>query len=256
MVFGAQSFRSHENVAFFHDQSSGLEAIIAIHSTALGPAFGGCRIWPYATEEQALEDVLRLSRGMSFKNALAGLPFGGGKSVIIADAKAGKTEELLDAFGRAVGSLGGRYITAEDVGITEADIEIFARHTRHVVVDASSAVRGAGGIPRPRLRSVSTLPCVLQSNSSSTAATSRDLSVAIQGSARSATTSANSCTARVHRWWWRTSIRITFGAPPLNLARACLPLKASCLRASTSSHPVRSAPCSLPRVLSGSMPHS
>jgi leucine dehydrogenase len=149
MVFGAQSFRSHENVAFFHDQSSGLEAIIAIHSTALGPAFGGCRIWPYATEEQALEDVLRLSRGMSFKNALAGLPFGGGKSVIIADGKAGKTEELLDAFGRAVGSLGGRYITAEDVGITEADIEIFARHTRHVSGRKQRGA-GAGGNPAPK----------------------------------------------------------------------------------------------------------
>ncbi|HKE45398.1 MAG TPA: Glu/Leu/Phe/Val dehydrogenase [Steroidobacteraceae bacterium] len=149
MVFGTQSFRSHENVSFFHDPRSGLKAIIALHSTALGPAFGGCRMWPYASEEQALEDVLRLSRGMSFKNALAGLPFGGGKSVIIADSKADKSEELLGAFARSVESLGGRYITAEDVGITEADIEIFARHTRHISGRKQRGA-GAGGNPAPK----------------------------------------------------------------------------------------------------------
>lgn len=149
MVFGAKSLRGHENVAFFHDERSGLKAIIAIHSTVLGPAFGGCRMWPYATEEQALEDVLRLSRGMSFKNALAGLPFGGGKSVIIADARSSKSEALLEAFGGAVASLNGRYITAEDVGITEADIEVFARRTRHV---SGRRQRGgvAGGNPAPK----------------------------------------------------------------------------------------------------------
>jgi leucine dehydrogenase len=149
MVFGTQSFRSHENVSFFHDERSGLKAIIAIHSSALGPAFGGCRMWPYASEEQALEDVLRLSRGMSLKNALAGLPFGGGKSVIIADAQSDKSEALLSSFARSVESLGGRYITAEDVGITEADIEVFARHTRHIS-GRKQRGGGAGGNPAPK----------------------------------------------------------------------------------------------------------
>ena len=149
MVFSTPSFRGHENVSFLHDERSGLKAIIAIHSTALGPAFGGCRMWPYATEEQALEDVLRLSRGMSFKNALAGLPFGGGKSVILADANTGKTEALLSAFARVVDRLGGRYITAEDVGITEADIEVFARQTRYVSGRKQRGA-GAGGNPAPK----------------------------------------------------------------------------------------------------------
>lgn len=123
MVFGDDSFRGHERVAFFHDESSGLKSIIAVHSTALGPAAGGCRMWPYASEQEAVRDVLRLSRGMSFKNAMAGLPFGGGKSVIMGDSRSDKSEALLRAFGRAVESLSGRYITAEDVGISEADIE-------------------------------------------------------------------------------------------------------------------------------------
>src|SRR6476619_2059561 len=132
MVFGAQSLRGHENVAFFHDERSGLKAIIAIHSTVLGPAFGGCRVWPYATEEQALEDVLRLSRGMSYKNALAGLPFGGGKSVIIGDHRLLDREKIFRAHGRFVEMLGGQYITAEDVGTTPSDMEVVSRETRYV----------------------------------------------------------------------------------------------------------------------------
>jgi leucine dehydrogenase len=149
MVFRAEAFRGHEGVSFFHDEESGLKAIIAIHSTALGPAAGGCRMWPYATEEAALEDVLRLSRGMSFKNAMAGLPFGGGKSVILGDAQRDKSEPLLRAFGRCVEGLGGRYVTAEDVGISESDVEILARETRHV---SGRKQRGgaAGGNPAPK----------------------------------------------------------------------------------------------------------
>jgi leucine dehydrogenase len=149
MVFRADAFRGHESVSFFHDDESGLKAIIAIHSTALGPAAGGCRMWPYATEEAALEDVLRLSRGMSFKNAMAGLPFGGGKSVILGDAQRDKSQPLLRAFGRCVEQLGGRYVTAEDVGISESDVEILARETRHV---SGRKQRGgsAGGNPAPK----------------------------------------------------------------------------------------------------------
>lgn len=132
-VFTSKSFDDHEQVVFFRDAKAKLTAIIAVHSTLLGPATGGCRMWPYASEEEALEDVLRLSRGMSYKNAMAGLPLGGGKAVIIADSKRDKTPELMRAFGRAVASLGGRYISAEDVGVSVADMEEVAKETRFVV---------------------------------------------------------------------------------------------------------------------------
>lgn len=122
----------HEQVTFFHDPASGLRAIIAIHSTALGPALGGCRVWPYESEEAALNDVIRLSRAMTYKNAAMGLPLGGGKAVIIADSGVDKTPALFEAFGRAVERLGGRYITAEDVGTEPEDMEAVKRHTSHV----------------------------------------------------------------------------------------------------------------------------
>jgi leucine dehydrogenase len=149
MVFRTAAYRDHESVSFFYDEASGLKAIIALHSTALGPAAGGCRMWPYASEELALEDVLRLSRGMSFKNAMAGLPFGGGKSVILGDSQHDKSEALLRAFGRCIESFGGRYVTAEDVGICESDIEILAQETRFV---SGRRQRGAaaGGNPAPK----------------------------------------------------------------------------------------------------------
>jgi leucine dehydrogenase len=149
MVFSADAFRGHESVSFFHDESSGMKAIVALHSTALGPAAGGCRMWPYATEEAALEDVLRLSRGMSFKNAMAGLPFGGGKSVILGDSRRDKSEQLLRAFGRCIESFGGRYVTAEDVGIGEGDIEVLAQETRYVSGRRQHGA-SAGGNPAPK----------------------------------------------------------------------------------------------------------
>ncbi|HET7756765.1 MAG TPA: Glu/Leu/Phe/Val dehydrogenase dimerization domain-containing protein [Steroidobacteraceae bacterium] len=148
-VFAQPEFDGHELVLFGHDEPTGLRAIIAIHSTTLGPAAGGCRLWPYATTSAALADVLRLSRGMSYKNALAGLPFGGGKAVIIADPRRGKTPELLAAFGRLVDSLRGRYVTAEDVGTTPADMAHVARATRYVAgLGCSTGV--AGGDPAPK----------------------------------------------------------------------------------------------------------
>ncbi|NLG09630.1 MAG: Glu/Leu/Phe/Val dehydrogenase [Deinococcales bacterium] len=122
----------HEQVTFFYDEKTGLKAIVAIHSTALGPALGGCRVWPYESEAAALNDVLRLSRAMTYKNSAMGLPLGGGKAVIIADSRADKTPELFEAFGRAVERLGGRYITAEDVGTEPDDMVAVRRHTRHV----------------------------------------------------------------------------------------------------------------------------
>ncbi|GAA5188188.1 Glu/Leu/Phe/Val dehydrogenase dimerization domain-containing protein [Ferrimonas gelatinilytica] len=143
-IFSHPSFDQHEQVMFVHDQASGLKAIIAVHDTTLGPAVGGCRMWPYANEEEALNDVLRLSRGMTYKNALAGLEFGGGKSVIIGDPKSDKSEALFRAFGRAVHSLGGRYYSAEDVGITTGDIMIAHQETPYM-----AGLEGKSGDPSP-----------------------------------------------------------------------------------------------------------
>jgi valine dehydrogenase (NAD+) len=123
---------SHEQVVLCHDRDSGLKAVIAIHSTALGPALGGTRFHPYASEEEAVQDALNLARGMSYKNALAGLDHGGGKAVIIGDPATVKTEALLRAYGRFVQSLGGRYVTACDVGTYVADMDVIARECDYV----------------------------------------------------------------------------------------------------------------------------
>ena len=143
-VFNAPAFGEHEGVLFGFDRETGLRAIIAIHNTNLGPAVGGCRMWPYGDEAAALEDALRLSRGMTYKSALAGLPFGGGKSVIIGDARTDKTPALMRAMGRVVDSLAGRYVAAEDVGMTVADMDEMAAVTRHV-----TGTSKAGGNPSP-----------------------------------------------------------------------------------------------------------
>jgi len=131
-VFEAPDFDHHESVSFFDDKATGLKAIIAIHSTSLGPACGGVRVYPYQTTEAALADVLRLSRGMSYKNAIADLPLGGGKAVIIGDPARDKTEARLLAFADKVNALAGRYITAMDVGMTPKDMPIIARATNYV----------------------------------------------------------------------------------------------------------------------------
>ena len=125
-------FRGHEHLAFLHDKETGLKAFIAVHDTSLGPAAGGCRMWPYDNEMDALNDALRLARGMSYKNAMAGLSLGGGKAVIIADAKTDKSEALFKSFGRFVDSLNGTYITAEDVGMNAEDMMVIATETDHV----------------------------------------------------------------------------------------------------------------------------
>lgn len=130
----------HEKVVFASDAEIGYRAIIAIHSTACGPAVGGTRVWNYATEEEALVDVLRLSRGMTYKNALPGLPLGGGKAVIIGDNKTLDRETIFTAHGRFVETLGGRFVTAEDVGTSPADMEIVRRETQHV----AGALSGTG----------------------------------------------------------------------------------------------------------------
>lgn len=146
--WGLPDFDAHEDVHFFTDEKCGLTAIIAVHSTHLGPAAGGARFWHYAKDEEALTDALRLSRGMSYKNAMAGLPLGGGKSVLLADENRTKTPDMLRAFGKAVESLGGRYVTAEDVGINVADMIEVARSTNYVAGLPNSA-GDVGGDPGP-----------------------------------------------------------------------------------------------------------
>ncbi len=131
-VFSHPEFDNHEQLSFFCDPESGLKAIVAVHNTSRGPALGGCRMFPYATDEEALRDVLRLSRGMTYKSALANLDLGGGKSVIIGDPRKHKTEALMEAMGRSLEKLGGQYIAAEDSGTSVADLKVMGRHTRHV----------------------------------------------------------------------------------------------------------------------------
>lgn len=143
-VFESPHFDNHEQVVFCRDEKSGLKAIIAIHNTNRGFALGGCRMWNYDSEEEAITDVLRLSRGMTYKNALADLPWGGGKSVIIGDARTDKTPELMQAMGCYVDRLGGNYVIAEDVGTSPADMAEIAKNTKFV-----KGIDKEGGDPSP-----------------------------------------------------------------------------------------------------------
>ena len=146
-VFGQVSFDGHEQVVFCNDKDTGLKAIIGIHNTVLGPALGGTRMWNYANEWEALNDVLRLSRGMSFKSSISGLNLGGGKAVIIGDAKTQKTPELMRKFGEYVNSLSGKYITAEDVGMETKDMDTVREVTQYVT--GISEEKGGSGNPSP-----------------------------------------------------------------------------------------------------------
>ena len=146
-VFAEIGVPGHELVLFGQDTDSGLQSIIAIHDTTLGPALGGARFFPYATEEEGLTDVLRLSRAMTMKASVAGLDLGGGKAVIIGDFRTQKSEALLEAFGQVVDSLGGRYITAEDIGTGAKDIGVIGRHTKWAV--GRSRDDGGSGDPSP-----------------------------------------------------------------------------------------------------------
>ena len=146
-VLTQMSTFDHEQVVFCNDNETGLKAIIAIHNTVLGPALGGTRMWMYNNEQEALNDVLRLSRGMTYKAAISGLNLGGGKAVIIGDSRKDKTEALMRRFGKFVNSLGGKYITAEDVGIGTKDMEYVMQETKHVTGIPESY--GGGGDPSP-----------------------------------------------------------------------------------------------------------
>ncbi|MCT4629120.1 Glu/Leu/Phe/Val dehydrogenase [Winogradskyella sp.] len=146
-VFGQNSFDNHEQIVFCNDKDTGLKAIIGIHNTVLGPALGGTRMWNYNNEWEALNDVLRLSRGMTFKSAITGLNLGGGKAVIIGDAKTQKTPELMKRFGEFVHSLSGKYITAEDVGMATEDMDTVREVTPYVTGISES--KGGAGNPSP-----------------------------------------------------------------------------------------------------------
>ena len=148
-IWDLPDFDAHESVHVFEDPKSGLRAVIALHSTHLGPGAGGTRFWHYADKQAAITDALRLSRGMSYKNAMAGLPLGGGKGVVLAGADHMKSPELLAAFGRAIESLNGQYVTAEDVGMSDADMVAIAAETRHVSGLPVTDSTAAGGDPGP-----------------------------------------------------------------------------------------------------------
>ena len=150
-VFNLSDFADHEQVVFCSDEKSGLKAIIAVHNSNLGPALGGCRMWPYASEEEAIRDVLRLSRGMTYKSAMAGLKLGGGKSVIIGNPRTDKTPELLKAFAQAVERVNGRYIAAEDSGTGVDDMKYMSQFTQHVagIIDKPAEHGTRSGDPSP-----------------------------------------------------------------------------------------------------------
>ena len=151
-LFEHPDFDQHEQVSFFHDPKTGLKAIIAVHNTQLGPSLGGCRMWPYANSEEALTDVLKLAKGMTYKAAMAGLPQGGGKAVIIGNPRTDKSQDLMYAMGRSVDTFKGQYVIAEDSGISVQDLQYMATQSHHVAgTSAKFAYDGspADGNPAP-----------------------------------------------------------------------------------------------------------
>ncbi len=180
-VWDLPDFDDHEHVHMFRDRDSGLSAVIAVHSTHCGPGAGGVRFWHYANSAHAVTDALRLSRGMSYKNAMAGLPMGGGKGVILADEARSKTPAMLAAFGRAIESLGGSYVTAEDVGMTDADMVAIALETRHVSGLPVVASGAAGGDPGPSTALGVYLGVLAAIREGLGADSARDVRIAIQG---------------------------------------------------------------------------
>ena len=178
-VYEAQDFDHHETVAFFNDKASGLKAIIAIHSTALGPACGGTRMYPYASSDDAVTDVLRLSRGMSYKSAMAELPLGGGKAVIMGSPRTDITERLLLAYADAVNALGGRYITAMDVGIGPKELPVIARGTKYAAGFDQPGKTGGDSSPMTTLGTYVGLKAAVKHRLKTD--TTKDMTVAIQG---------------------------------------------------------------------------
>ena len=178
-IFEAQDFDHHEAVVFFDDKASGLKAIIAIHSTTLGPACGGTRMYPYASSDDAMTDVLRLSRGMSYKSAMAELPLGGGKAVIMGSPHTDITERKLLAYAEAVNALGGRYITAMDVGIGPKELPVIARGTKYAAGFDQPGKTGGDSGPMTTLGTYVGLKAAVKHRLKTD--TAKDMTVAIQG---------------------------------------------------------------------------
>ncbi len=178
-VFESPDFDHHEAVAFFDDKATGLRAIIAIHSTAMGPACGGTRMYPYATTDAALTDALRLSRGMSYKNAIADLPLGGGKAVIFGNPATDKSDAKFASYAEAVNTLGGRYVTAMDVGILPADMPVIARGTKYIAGYDQPGKAGGDSGPATALGVFSGLKAAVKHRLG--VDTTKGLRVAIQG---------------------------------------------------------------------------
>ena len=175
-----EAFDEHESIHQFFDKSTGLRAVIAIHSTALGPAAGGCRRWQYASDEMAIRDALRLSKGMTYKNALAGIPFGGGKCVVLAEPGQPKTAAAFEALGNAVDSLAGKYVIAEDVGVSTEDMESVQKRTQFVA-GLPQQGGGAGGDPSPWTALGVALSLKAAVKKKLGAETLQDVTVAVQG---------------------------------------------------------------------------
>jgi leucine dehydrogenase len=178
-VFESPDFDHHEEVAFFDDQKTGMRAIIAVHSTALGPACGGTRMYAYPTTDAALTDVLRLSRGMSYKNAIADLPLGGGKAVLLGDPATGKSEAKFAAYADAINALGGRYVTAMDVGVLPPDMPLIARHTKYIAGYDQPGKAGGDSGPATALGVFAGLKTAVKHRLKTD--TTKGLTVAIQG---------------------------------------------------------------------------
>jgi len=178
-VFSSPDFDGHQSVTYFNDKKSGLKAIIAVHSTALGPSCGGARMYAYADADAALTDALRLSRGMSYKSAIADLPLGGGKAVILGDPNRDKSEALFLAFADAINTLGGRYVTAMDVGMTPKDMPIIARGTRHIAGYDQSGKPGGNSAPATALGVFTGLKAAVKHKLG--LGSTKGLTVAIQG---------------------------------------------------------------------------
>jgi len=236
-LFGLPEQAPHERVLLATDPATGLKAILAVHSTARGPAFGGCRLWHYESDAAALNDALRLSQGMSLKNALADLPFGGGKAVILKPQGAFDRPALFAAFGRAVQSLAGAYITAEDVGTTTADMRGMQAQTPFV---SGIPREGAfGGDPSPKTAWGVLSPSRPAPASCWAARRSKACVSRCRAWARCAGTWPSSCTGPAHGWSWLTWIRPRSSAPSHSSARCPRTSRRSSRPTSTCWRPAR-----------------
>lgn len=240
MLFDHPDFDAHEQVIFCSDATTGLNAIIALHSTALGPAAGGCRMHPYTSEAEALTDVLRLSRGMTYKNSLAGLPLGGGKCVIIADPNDPRKPELLRTFATHVQLLAGRYWTAIDIGVGPEDADILAERCDYIFARASQYEPGFNPSAFTALGGFMGIKAVAEASLGR--ADLKGLRVGVQGLGATAMPCRDICTMPGRNWSWRMSTMTRCVARLRNSGRRRLSQTASMRQMSMYSHLVPLVP--------------